>query len=435
MSLPDWVKEWTYSTDDEVESVHPAPPERLRKVLVDDTASTDEELLAFSRRLRTLQPPPETAAPSWPIYVGAGAALAATALLLVPALPPLPELGPLALEAEQRLELGDEIEVAGIGELTLTERQGEHYTVRLDGGMARFDASSGAELTVQAAQLIIEPLPGAARFDVQTFDSLVHLDVRAGSLLVRQGTEQHRIGAGENWSSALAVASADFAPPAPLAVAEGVTWVVTPDPSSLAESAEFDQASDTISLIAPEQPPSPAVIHARPIPQPNPQLAIELSQVMNEWEQGSSDPDELYARLTRLLADNPQSTADAEIRALRLEVEQEVHEPLEVIRHIDLFLAMYPTYPNRLAYLRMRATLARDGMQDCERALPTYRRLAQEDSGQHAIEALAWQGLCAMEEGQTVEAIRALGQAKDAGLGGELGAKVAAALEQLDVGP
>ena len=102
---------------------------------------------------------------------------------------------------------------------------------------------------------------------------------------------------------------------------------------------------------------------------------------------------------------------DAEARALRLEVGAEVRAPDEVIRNIDLFLAMHAAFPHRLQLLELRATLARDRLHDCGLALPTYRRLAEEAAGAQAARAQAWRGLCAADQGRISEANEAFASA------------------------
>lgn len=79
------------------------------------------------------------------------------------------------------------------------------------------------------------------------------------------------------------------------------------------------------------------------------------------------------------------------------------------------FLERYPSSERRQEIRWIEATLARDRLKDCERALPAYRELADNITPRLA-EALFCQGICAVDLGLDAEARDTLIQALDIGL-------------------
>ena len=63
-----------------------------------------------------------------------------------------------------------------------------------------------------------------------------------------------------------------------------------------------------------------------------------------------------------------------------------------------------------LHYRSIRATLFRDSLNDCEKALPDYEYLSRSGSKKSRAKALAWEGICASGLGQTEKARQAFGK-------------------------
>jgi hypothetical protein len=86
------------------------------------------------------------------------------------------------------------------------------------------------------------------------------------------------------------------------------------------------------------------------------------------------------------------------------------------------FLTRHPDSSSRYDVRWIEATVARDRLHDCARALPAYRELAAAPGAQ-AGEAGFYRGVCAAEQGRDAEARGALEAALVAGLAPKLEAE------------
>ncbi len=80
--------------------------------------------------------------------------------------------------------------------------------------------------------------------------------------------------------------------------------------------------------------------------------------------------------LEDFLARFPDSAYVAEVRALRVEALAEAGRPVEALAAAERFLDLHPDDPRRPQVRWLEATVARDRLQDCGRALPAYAELA-----------------------------------------------------------
>ena len=103
----------------------------------------------------------------------------------------------------------------------------------------------------------------------------------------------------------------------------------------------------------------------------------------------------------------PTGSLSAEAGVLQIEAVA-THDPAAAVRLADAWLGSHRNLDQRHDVLLLRATAARDGLQDCALALPSYEELARLASGAQEARALAFLGLCAADVGDSGRAATAL---------------------------
>ena len=85
---------------------------------------------------------------------------------------------------------------------------------------------------------------------------------------------------------------------------------------------------------------------------------------------------------------------EAEAEALRLDLLATLLPGEEVMPELPTWLADHPDHPRGLEIELLRATVAREQLDDCDLALPSYTRVAREASGPLQAHARAWAEHC-----------------------------------------
>ena len=109
-----------------------------------------------------------------------------------------------------------------------------------------------------------------------------------------------------------------------------------------------------------------------------PEDALLLAQI--GLQRGSeTPPQERLDLLQDFLTRFPDSAHVGEVRALIVEALADAGRDEDALFAVEQYLAHHPDDSRRQQVRWLEATLARDRLQDCERALPAYRELAGEE--------------------------------------------------------
>jgi tetratricopeptide (TPR) repeat protein len=142
--------------------------------------------------------------------------------------------------------------------------------------------------------------------------------------------------------------------------------------------------------------------------------AMLLNQILVEAASGTPAAERLFA-MEQYLARYPGSDNADLVLAERVEALADIGADREVLAAAETFIQQYPDSSRRSQVRWVEATVARDRLRDCSRALRAYRELA-EAGGTHHVEAMYYRGVCAAEEGYPQEASQSLERAIELGL-------------------
>jgi len=361
---------------EELARLQPPPP--APAYAAQATASTAAELARLRLRVPRPARPPRRG-----LLVAAAVALVLLAALLHGQSPaPHPVPGELAvLTQDAWLAFGPSIRVWGDGRLSVL-RSGEGGTLLdlLEGG-AWFEVDPEGEqrsLEVRAGEVSVQVT--GTRFFVE-HAGLVRVQVERGSVRVRRPAGALTLVAGEVWSSEVA---------APVALAE------LPEPSTAAPSVAAQRAPAPVTLPAPVVVlPAPAVLPAAPeaAGELSPDLALAWAAILDHRQQGVP-AQALVLEIERFLEGCAQAPLCADAAMLRLELLPSLLPGEEVIAELDTWLLRYPAHPRRLEAHYLRATVAREQLEDCGLALPSYERVAREATGTLRQRAQQWSAAC-----------------------------------------
>ena len=391
----------------------------------DATEPSPAEVTSLLRAMRRERAPRPSALP---IFAAGVLALVAV-WVLMPGYGSAPS-GDIAL-TDAGLRFGPAITVTGDGAATVLAADADGTHIRLDAG--RLTASVEPERRFRA--LVIET-PDGTRVSVQGTVFTVRWDGHAGSVSVARGavdvrgpsaSETVRGGGEISWNDGTAVGEGFSPDPIPAQEEEGGAPDLPDRGDRLPEPVPAaTTASPTLQpapVPAPVRQPPPA---AAPTPppmeptEPEPVAALEPSAP-------SSSPDLARARAfgrvqealeggrhsdAAYLADlflqrYPDGALSAEAGVLQIEAVAATDAD-RAVKLADLWLGTQPDHGRRVDVLTLRATLARDRLEDCRRALPSYRELARITTGGAQARALAYQGICAAQVGDAAQAAPAL---------------------------
>ncbi len=409
----------------------------LARELLDEQPGEVEALRA---RLDAMeQPPARTAAPRWrPVLVPLAAAAAiALAVLGV------------------RLFVGGGADDTGpLPMMTVETTVGQSHTLEPVPGMTvELQPSSVLQVDPSAASLVVLTLDQGTievdyrhelrgpmlhvlagdvkvavtgtRFSVTRDDSGIAVAVERGSVLVSWPDGEAVVENGGSWRSwadqtdALAGGSADA--------------METEETAPIVMDEEVEGPAEAVAP-APveEQANEPAVEQAEVIEEPNEDLAraMELYATI-QVERGAGKPAaERLHNLDQFLDKYPASEYAADILANKVEALSDLGADEEALTAASQYIRQYPDGTRRGDVRWIEATVARGHMQDCSRAMPAYRELAQ-TRGRRQAQSSYYRGVCALEIGMPDEARSALEAAIEMGLNDNLKDHAAKLLEDL----
>ena len=288
-------------------------------------------------------------------------------------------------------------------------------------GFAASGEGHWTEAPDDAGTLVVQS-DGVVRYRVEPVDTRERFRVRAGTLEVEVVGTVFDVGLRE--------------PDAWVHVIEGAVIVRDGPVHTLLAAGETWERTPPIAVVPAPAPPRPKPIRPKPIrPEPAPPVEAPsrpavLGTLLKRVEAGERS-EQLVGELESFAHADPASPLHAEALATALEVAAGLREPTVVIAGIDGFLAEHGSSPRALALTELRGDLSRNGLHDCASALPSYRTVAADTTGQRRARAEAWRGLCAAGLGQREEALEALRASLRLGVSGSLRDEVELALGEL----
>ena len=260
----------------------------------------------------------------------------------------------------------------------------------------------------RSREVAIDLRRGEVVVDFEPTDSVVALDVIAADVTVsvtgtRFGVARH----GNEISAWVDHGSVRVAwPGGETVLTDGQSWN---QPS--AHDEVFVTLPDELGHDVPDQDPTStddqvALVTVEPVtPQVSAQATL-LARIEIDRAAGVPAADRL-GNLDLFLASYPDDPHGEEVLALKVEALAAVGADSQVLATAEEFVLRHPD-GSRLHEVRwIEATVARDRLHDCDRALPIYRDLASRPWGLWA-EAAYFQGVCAAEKGLYDEARAAL---------------------------
>lgn len=466
-STKDWMKDATASDDDSVRRVNPSLPPFVMKGIREDSASTEEEALAFMRRLRRVPStaPAHARLALLPWALGGGALLigaaAVAAVTVGPSLiaPQEQQLTALHLEPGGSHALSASITVSGLGDLSVDRLHDRGAEVSLVDGFARFEVDPGGEardLVVHAAE--VDVTVHGTVFTVQRRGDDVAVDVVRGQVEVTWDGQSTFVGAGESWTDD-AVAAEPVVPaamepePGEVGTAEPEPVVPAARPRAagharpdavashvvVAEGASeaLPTPSEPVAEVDPcdEDPFSRACVSARraQVRALSPEQRFEaLSRAIVRVGQDPAVDRKIVDDCNTFLEQYGETGFADDVRAYRVRAAFHGDRASQVVKYADAYLVTageaHASHREvqrwrRIAGLRQAAMDgARTGQ--CADALPLLRELVGLESGVRREEAKAWTGLCALESGDAAAAERSLSDVQEADLAPGLRARV-----------
>ena len=383
--------------------------------------------------IRSLRPAPAPRRYGWAVGLAAAAAL--LAFLLLPSGPsygPAPS-GDITLSATA-LEFGPSISITGSGTGTVAAAGPEGTRIELLQGELTASVQVGGAfraLTIATPDGTEVSVTGTV-FTVRWDGSAGSASVARGRVAVRGTDLDTELGAGERITWNDGATAGEGSSPDPIStrgedggapdlpgrgdhlLAEPVEVPVAapvvaarpepepaPEPAPAPEAQEEPQGSEPVALL--EEPPasrgeasSGEDMIAR---------ARAFGRVQQALEEGRLADAEHLAGL--FVQRYPTGTLASKAAVFRIEAVT-ARDPAAAVALADAWLAAHRDLDQRQDVLELRAAAARDGLQDCALALPSYEELARLASGGEEARALAFQGLCAADVGDVDQARTAL---------------------------
>ncbi len=152
---------------------------------------------------------------------------------------------------------------------------------------------------------------------------------------------------------------------------------VEPEPATVLVHPERVK---TPQVHAQDQEPAPPEIDARAEQAP-PTLPEDLRLLAQiELQRGSGTPPGVRLDLLHVFLERfPDSAHAGEVRALTVEALADAGRNEDALLAVEQYLRLHPDDSRRQQVRWLEATVARDRLQDCERALPAYEELAGGD--------------------------------------------------------
>ncbi len=316
-----------------------------------------------------------------------------TALVLVGVLRLLPQhqaptTGAATLVEGSILRFGPSITVTGAGDLLVLRSDREGTALELVRGRALFEVDprgTARHLEVLAAAVTVEVT--GTRFSVERDGDRVVVQVERGSVAVHRSQGSLSLHAGERWSQ-----DEERPVPEPPVGSAG-------DPTAVVALAASGAATNAV------QPPSPTPVdlhggHSAPLGGAMERVAVDQAlswAAILELRARGAHVDRLLLEIERFQAAGPELALAAEAGVMRLQLVAETLPGEEVLPQVDAWLEAHPSNGRALEVELLRATVAREQLEDCALALPSYARVASEADGALREHAQAWLEYCRAE--------------------------------------
>lgn len=323
--------------------------------------------LASSAELARMQPRAPKRSLPWGGVLAAGVVLFALLLPQGPGPMLLAQEAPTTLDGN--LKMGLNMKVEGQAVLVLHEYSRQGTEVELMSGQATFDVDPAGEYTqlrVSYGDWVVYTQGG--RF---TLSDLPALSVESGSVVLKGPEMETALGPKDRWSP-------------------------VPETASLDRVVQTEPLKDLlpVEVKATLRKPKTEVL-----PETNPAAEQPAPAVMQDPAEQAAFEALLLARAERseqtgtlaeqFLVEWTDSALQAEVQAIAIaaQLADPTLDPVRTLSKVDAWLTSNPQHPRFVEMHYLRATLLRDQLHDCQRAVPSYRVVVQLGAGTQRAQA------------------------------------------------
>ncbi len=323
--------------------------------------------LASSAELARMQPRAPKRSLPWGGVLAAGVVLFALLLPQGPGPMLLAQEAPTTLDGN--LKMGLNMKVEGQAVLVLHEYGRQGTEVELMSGQATFDVDPAGEYTqlrVSYGDWVVYTQGG--RF---TLSDLPALSVESGSVVLKGPEMETALGPKDRWSP-------------------------VPETASLDRVVQTEPLKDLlpVEVKATLRKPKTEVL-----PETNPAAEQPAPAVMQDPAEQAAFEALLLARAERseqtgtlaeqFLVEWTDSALQAEVQAIAIaaQLADPTLDPVRTLSKVDAWLTSNPQHPRFVEMHYLRATLLRDQLHDCQRAVPSYRVVVQLGAGTQRAQA------------------------------------------------
>lgn len=323
--------------------------------------------LASSAELARMQPRAPKRSLPWGGVLAAGVVLFALLLPQGPGPMLLAQEAPTTLDGN--LKMGLNMKVEGQAVLVLHEYSRQGTEVELMSGQATFDVDPAGEYTqlrVSYGDWVVYTQGG--RF---TLSDLPALSVESGSAVLKGPEMETALGPKDRWSP-------------------------VPETASLDRVVQTEPLKDLlpVEVKATLRKPKTEVL-----PETNPAAEQPAPAVMQDPAEQAAFEALLLARAERseqtgtlaeqFLVEWTDSALQAEVQAIAIaaQLADPTLDPVRTLSKVDAWLTSNPQHPRFVEMHYLRATLLRDQLHDCQRAVPSYRVVVQLGAGTQRAQA------------------------------------------------
>ena len=267
------------------------------------------------------------------------------------------------------LKMGLNMKVEGQAVLVLHEYSRQGTEVELMSGQATFDVDPAGEYTqlrVSYGDWVVYTQGG--RF---TLSDLPALSVESGSVVLKGPEMETALGPKDRWSP-------------------------VPETASLDRVVQTEPLKDLlpVEVKATLRKPKTEVL-----PETNPAAEQPAPAVMQDPAEQAAFEALLLARAERseqtgtlaeqFLVEWTDSALQAEVQAIAIaaQLADPTLDPVRTLSKVDAWLTSNPQHPRFVEMHYLRATLLRDQLHDCQRAVPSYRVVVQLGAGTQRAQA------------------------------------------------
>lgn len=303
-------------------------------------------------------------------------------------------------------QFGPSIVMHADAQMTVVKADEQRTVIQVLDGSTHFAVEPDGDfryLTVQAGD--VEVVVKGTVFDVHRTGTQVEVFVERGLVEVRHDAVTYRIAKGETWRT-------------PQELVEVASTEVIPEvlPSPAPEPVAVLQTNRTAKA-PPVQRHSPAPSESKTVSTPAtpPELIIQISgdtldfHKIQDQKDAGLNPDQVVHLVDEFLNKWPNSPHIRQAAELRTQSVIAGSNKAEAVNALSQLLT-HGKIQGRLnnasetRYRTLRATLLRDSLNDCQRAIEDYRYLVSHTRGKAQAASYAWLGLCASNLGQMEEA-------------------------------